>query len=318
MSPIVVMIVAGALLVIAVGIVVLRLAGGGARQQRLAQISAHRQEPTIATGQKSATRTDRLPLLARLLEGTALADNLQLELLRAGWLLRPSEMVGLMIAAATFGYAIGALVFRSQWGALLITPLCAALAWGIMKAQQQRRQKALSAQIPDAIDMLSSSLRAGFAFMRGLQLIESQMHPPISEEFRRVIDEVQFGVSVEEALDNLIRRTGNYDLELIVAAVQTQLQLGGNLAEVLDNIAGMIRQRVVLAGELSAATAEGKMSASILSALPFAMAVLVSIVSPGYIRPLFENPMGWMLLAAGGLLLTIGILVIRKLVDVDI
>jgi len=176
----------------------------------------------------------------------------------------------------------------------------------------------LTAQIPDALDMLSSSLRAGFALMRGLQLIESQMHPPISQEFGQVVDEVRLGLSLEDALDNLVKRTGNYDLELIVAAIQTQLQLGGNLAEVLDNIAGMIRERVTLAGELAAATAEGRMSATILIALPFGMAVLINLVSPGYIAPLFHHPMGWAMLAAGGVLLTIGILVIRSLINVDI
>ncbi len=151
-----------------------------------------------------------------------------------------------------------------------------------------------------------------------MQLIASQMHPPISEEFFRVVEEVQFGASVSEALDNLIDRTRDYDLELVVAAVQTQLEIGGNLAEILDNIGGMIRERVKLSGEIAAATAEGRMSAGILLALPFGIAFVMNITNPGYMTPLFTTHLGHILLLIGLALMGLGAIVIKKLVTIDI
>jgi len=125
-------------------------------------------------------------------------------------------------------------------------------------------------------------------------------------------------VSLEAALDHLVARTANYDLELIVSAVQTQLSLGGNLAEILGNIAEMIRERVRLSGEISAATAEGRMSAGILLAMPFGVAILISIVSPAYLAPLFAKPLGWAMLGGGALLMLLGTITIKKMMDIDV
>jgi tight adherence protein B len=320
MSPLLIAILA--VVLVLGGVLVLVLAGmspGGRKQERLAQMTAQRQAgPTIATQRVFAGSMDRAPAITNMMRGTQLWTSMQFEILRAGWLLRPSELVALMLAGALGGFAVGLFVLRASWGGFILAPLGLALPWMMMKVRQGRRQKGLSAQLPDAIDMLSSALRAGFAFMRGLQLIQSQMHPPISEEVRRVTDEVQLGVSIEEALDNLTKRTGNYDLELLAAAVQTQLQLGGNLSEVLENIGETIRERVRLSAELSAATAEGRLSASILLAMPFGMAFLINFINPGYLKPLFSTTLGFMIMGAAVGLLSIGALVIKKLVTVEV
>jgi len=144
------------------------------------------------------------------------------------------------------------------------------------------------------------------------------MHPPISEEFFHVVEEVQFGASVSEALDNLIDRTEDYDLELVVSAVQTQLEIGGNLAEILDNIGDMIRERVKLTGEIAAASTEGRLSAGILLALPPGIAFVLGITNPHYMDPLFTERLGNILLLIGGGLMGLGAIVIKKLVTIDI
>jgi len=151
-----------------------------------------------------------------------------------------------------------------------------------------------------------------------MQVVRSQMHPPITEEFGRVVDEVQYGIPIETALDNMVTRTGSYDLELIVAAVQTQLSVGGNLAEIFDSIGEMIRERVRLLGELGAATAEGRMSAGILIAMPIGMGLIVNMMNPGYLTPLFHDPLGLILLGVGGGLMVVGAIIIRSLINVDI
>ena len=261
---------------------------------------------------------DRAPIITSLLRRTEIQNALQLEILRAGWLLRPSELIAIIAGAGMLGALIG-LGASQRWPvAVLGAGIGAVIPWVMLKTRQSSRAKALTSQIPEVMDMLASALRSGFSFLRGLQLVASQMHPPISEEFSQIVEEVQFGASVSDALDNLINRTQDYDLELVASAVQTQLEIGGNLAEILDNIGGMIRERVKLSGEIAAATTEGRMSAGILLALPFGIAFVMNITNPGYMDPLFTTRLGTILLLIGGGLMGLGAIVIKKLVTIDI
>ncbi len=263
-------------------------------------------------------RVDRAPILTRVLEGTSVWEELQMEILRAGVLLKPSELVAMIILAALAGSVIGLVLGHGPFGAIGGGLLGAALPWIWIKARQAKRLRDLTAQLPDAIDMLSTAMRTGFSFLRGVQLIASQMQPPISEEFRRVATEVQLGMSVDEALDNLVDRTRCYDLELLVAAVQIQLNVGGNLSEILDSISHTIRERVRLQGEIMAATAETRLSSVVLLAMPVGVALLINAVNPGYLKPLFTTPVGMGMALLAGVLMAIGALVIRKIADVDL
>ncbi|HEY3396536.1 MAG TPA: type II secretion system F family protein [Armatimonadota bacterium] len=261
--------------------------------------------------------SDRAALVSQLLHGLPWFDALQLGILQAGWLLRPSEFVAMLILSGLTMAAVLMLLTKSVVLGMVGLGFGAAIPHMVMKSKQAYRNKSLSSQIPDALDMLCSALRSGFSISRGLKLVETQMHPPISQEFGRVLEEVQYGISLPEALDGIVLRTQNYDMELLVAAIQTQLELGGNLAEVLENISGMVRERVRLTGEIAAATAEGRLSAGILVAMPFAIAVIINIVSPGYLVPLFKTPLGLMLVALGAVLLTVGGLILKKLITID-
>jgi len=316
------MLLAGIVLLLAVaGAALAYLVSAGARagQKRLASIAVQDtpKQPAVVKTDWPSIR-DRAPIITRLLRRTEIEDALQLQILRAGWLLRPSELVAIIAGVGMLGALIG-LGASERWPiGVLGAGIGAAIPWVMLRARQASRAKALNAQIPEAMDMLASALRTGFSFLRGLQLIASQMHPPISEEFFRVVEEVQFGTSLSAALDNLIDRTQDYDLELVVSAVQTQLEIGGNLAEILDNIGGMIRERVKLSGEIAAATAEGRLSASVLLALPFGVAFLLNISNPTYMDPLFTTSLGNILLAIGGGLMVLGAIVIKKLVTIDI
>jgi tight adherence protein B len=240
------------------------------------------------------------------------------QLIRGGWLLRPSEFIAICMGAGVVTTALATLGTKTLVLGVMAGAGVALLPYGVLKSRQQRRTRMLSMQLPDALGMLSSSLRSGFALLRAMQVVRAQMRAPIAEEFGRVVDEVQYGIAVEEALDNLVLRTGSYDLELIVAAIQTQLSVGGNLAEIFGNIADMIRERVRLLGELAAATAEGRLSAGILIAMPFVMAFMVSLINPGYLAPLFQQRLGLMLVAGGVTLMVVGALIMRKLIDIDV
>ncbi|MCD6352124.1 MAG: type II secretion system F family protein [Armatimonadetes bacterium] len=276
--------------------------------------TAHVRPPSTGFG----SRGDQAPLLGALLKRANLWEELQMELLRAGLLLKPSELIAGVVLAGLVGAGIGIVVFRHVAGGIFLGAGAAILPWVLIKVRQAKRSRDLANQLPDAIDMLSAALRSGFSFLRGVQTVASQMQPPISEEFRRLAAEVQMGMSTDEALDNLVDRTQCYDLELVVAAVQIQLEVGGNLSEVLDNIAETIRERIRLQQEIGAATAEVRLSSTVLFAMPVFIALAINFLNPGYLKPLFTTPLGMTLALAAGVLMALGALIIRKMMDIDI
>lgn len=291
------------------------------RSRRLQELKAGRpQVRTPSSAKRKAAKVpDPAPLLTGLLQRSPFGRKLQTELLRGGMLLRPSEF---LILCAIIGVALGIAAFllarNNAMVGLMGLAIGALAPYMHLKSKQGQRQRRISAQIPDALDLLASSLRSGHSFLRGLQVVCTQLSPPITEEFERVIDEVRLGQNLERALDHVLDRTGNYDLELIISAVQTQLSIGGNLAEIMDNISGMIRERVRLSGEIAAATAEGRFSALILGGMPFALAFLINIVSPGYLNPMFREPLGWILLGGAGGMLLMGVLIINRMLQIDL
>lgn len=296
------------------------LSAGSNRVRRLQELKEGRVPVSVTTTRKRKQTRDRdpAPMLSGYLQHSDIGRKLQVSLLRAGMLLRPSELLIIVAIAGISGGIIGYLLGRGIIFGMLLGGLGLAAPFLSISSKQTKRQARISAQLPDALDLLASSLRSGHSLLRGLQVVVTQMQPPITEEFERVIDEVRLGQSLERALDHVLDRTGNYDLELIVSAVQTQLSIGGNLAEIMDNISGMIRERVRLASEIAAATAEGRLSALILGGMPFALAFLINIVSPGYLTPLFHDPFGLILLAvAGGMMLT-GVLIIKSMLNIDL
>lgn len=291
------------------------------RKRRLQELRAGRPiQPTVtkSTKQEKAD-VDPAPLLSGLLQQSAMGKRLQLAILQAGLVWRPSEFLVLMLACALVGYMFGFFFGgRSIVMAVMVGITGSAVPYAYLMYQQSKRQSRLSAQLPDMLDILSASLRAGHSFLSGIQIVVSQMRPPISEEFARVVQEVKFGAALNKALEDLIHRTQNYDMELIIQAVQTQLSVGGNLAEILDKIGSMIRDRVRLKGEIDAATAEGRFSAMILVGMPFLLAFIVNSISPGYLSPLFTDMMGRMMLAGAVGLLIVGILIIRSMLNMDL
>ncbi|MFQ6132021.1 MAG: type II secretion system F family protein, partial [Armatimonadota bacterium] len=190
--------------------------------------------------------------------------------------------------------------------------------WGYLKARQARRKKGLTQQLPDALDLICASLRAGYGFVQAVGTVAREMAPPLRDEARRLADEVRLGLSLDAALQRMMERTGTHDFELMCSAVQIQTRTGGNLAEVLGNLSQVIRARIRLAGEIAALTAEGRLSAGILLALPLVFAGILSYLSPGYLRPLVLEPFGQVLLAAGAVLMALGAVLIHKMLQVDL
>lgn len=246
------------------------------------------------------------------------ARGLQLELLRAGLKLRPAEY---RTAAATAVIAWGAVGLLAPYplvsaAVLALVGLCVPPV--ILKLLQAARVRKFEAQLSDALTLIASSLRSGYSFLRAVQVVGEQMPDPIAEEFRRAVAESHLGMPIEQALGQMVERVASYDLELIVTAVNIQLQVGGNLAQILDTIAATIRERVRNRREIVALTAEAMLSGFVCIAMPPAMFVFLWFANPGYLLPLFRNPLGEWAFGIAAALQAMGVLWTRALVRIDV
>ncbi len=322
MSP--VAIGAGILFLVAIVVVVLSSSQGKDQKGRaLNELQGESAFDAVAS-ETGSRGVDLVPTLTRLLERLQLSRKLQWLLLRAGIMLKPSEMAAVSLGMAAAGFLAGAILQQHSellHGLLPAVVLAAtgfAAPWLYVAYRRRKRNTQLNAQLSEALNLISSSLRSGYSFLRAAQVVIDEMDPPISDELRWVLDETSVGIALEEALDRLAYRTESDDVRLIVTAVQIQAIAGGNLAEILENTGNMIRERVRLKQELGAVTAEGRLSAGILSALPPAMGIIVNMMSPGYLAPLFSEPLGLAMLAGGTFMLLLGILTIRQMLQIQI
>ena len=188
--------------------------------------------------------------------------------------------------------------------------------WLLMR--RKRRLKAFAAQLPDALEMLSRCLRAGQSLGFGFNMVASEMPQPISKEFGRVFEEQNLGISLDESLQGITTRIPNLDLKFFATAVILQRQTGGDLAEILDKIGELIRDRFRIWGQVQALTGEGRLSGVVLLALPFVLFVAVYQLNPEYIKVLFTDPMGTKMLAVAVVMQIIGALVIQKIVNIKV
>jgi len=184
--------------------------------------------------------------------------------------------------------------------------------------RRKRRLKRFAVQLPDAMEMLARSLRSGQSLQAGFNLVATEMAPPLGKEFGRVFEEQNLGVPMEESLDDLTQRVPNLDLKFFATAVILQRQTGGDLAEILDKIGSLIRQRFQIWGQVQALTGEGRLSGIVLMALPVLLFVAVYYLNPDYVMLLFTDQMGKKMLAVAVFLQVLGALVIRKIVNIKV
>jgi tight adherence protein B len=239
-------------------------------------------------------------------------------LARAGLRFKPSEYIRAQVGCV----ALLAVLAFLRFGVSVFVPIAAFLGYiapaMYLKFRTGRRLKQLNAQLGDVLSLMANSMKAGHSLPQTLDLISKDARPPIREEFARCVRELQIGSSMENALANMGRRSGSDDLELVITAILVQITVGGNLAGMLETIAFTIRERVRIQGEISAATAQGKMSGWIITGMPIVVAGIFLLISPNYFRPMTQQLLGWIMLGvAGGLILT-GNFFIRKVVKVDV
>ena len=194
-----------------------------------------------------------------------------------------------------------------------------------LNRRKAKRLKAFNAGLADTIMLLANSLRAGSSFLQSVEMVVREAQPPISTEFGRVIREVNLGLPLDDALANLSRRVRSDDLDLMTTAIGIHHQVGGNLAEILDSIAYTIRERVRIKGEIKTLTAQQRMSGYVVGFLPVALVLLLSVIAPNFMEPMFQKPpellglpAGFFVLGLGGFMMLIGFVLIRRIVDIEV
>ena len=180
----------------------------------------------------------------------------------------------------------------------------------------KRRQKAFTNQLGDMLTMVANALRAGFGFMQAFELIAKEMDAPIGREVQKVVNEVNVGATLETALENMQKRVQSSDFELVITAVLIQKQVGGNLAQILDTISYTINERIRMRREVLALTAQGRLSGVVLALLPVGLAVLLSIINPNYLQPLWQEQIGKIAVGAAVFLEIVGYIIIQRIVDI--
>jgi tight adherence protein B len=177
-----------------------------------------------------------------------------------------------------------------------------------------RRREAFSSQLGDTLQLLASSLRAGYSVMQGVDVVAREAPSPTREEFQRLVVENRLGRDLHSTLEAMAKRVGSEDFRWVVQAMEIHREVGGNLADVLDAVAGTIRERNQIRGQIKALSAEGRISAWILLALPLVLAAAIHVIHPGYLPMFGESPMGMVLLVASGVFMVIGAFWLRRIV----
>jgi len=184
--------------------------------------------------------------------------------------------------------------------------------------KRKKRIRKFEEQLPEVLDLIARSLKAGHAFSSGLRLVTEEMEEPVSSEFEKTLNEINFGISTQDALVNLANRIPLDDLRFFVISVNLQRETGGNLAEILENLGRLIRERFKLNGHVRVLSAQARLSSYILTAIPFIVGLGLNFIAPKFFEPFFENPSGKYILGLGVVWMIIGIIAMKKLVRIRV
>lgn len=332
MSPLIIIAgLAGVLLV--AGAAVALVMGGSRREvdQRLEQfVSTTGTVVDIPAEETRGGGPDVADRLDRALSGRNFFTPIRERIAKSNVKLRVSEYIILIFLCAGIGAALGYfLPQNNSWFLAIVGFLVGSRVPGFyIGTAASRRMRAFDGQLSDTLNMWVNALRSGYSVLQAMEAIATELPAPVSAEFERVVQEVRLGLSVAQALDNMYRRVPSEDLDLVITAVNIQREVGGNLAEVLDNISFTIRERVRIKGEIRTLTAQGRISGSIISLLPVALGFFLYLINPDYVSELWVKeapwiwpdviPCGWPMIGLGVIMIISGWLAIRKIVDIEV
>jgi tight adherence protein B len=318
MSPLIISMLVFMGVVGVVSVLAFVLGGGETRvQDRLDTFTGKRKKEDEATNilKKTAFERDKNSLLEQL---TPNLPSLQKLIVQADVHIRPSTLFGI-------GAALGILGATLSWLAgvkLYLAPLLGIVMFVVpfvwLLTKRTLRLKTFASQLPDALELVARALRAGHSLAAGMHVVAEEMPSPIADEFLRVYEEQNLGIPIEEALNGMTERVPNLDLRFFVTSVLIQRQTGGDLAEILDKIGYVIRERFRILGQVKALTAEGRLSGVILIALPFGLFLIMLHIKPDYIEKLWTHELGIKMSVFALFMQLLGAVVIRKIVNIKV
>lgn len=260
----------------------------------------------------------QIPALDSLLRRSARVSELQKMLEQAGLQIRAGNFLGLCclagVVTAILVYLLSGKI-EISWAGLLIGFF---MPYSYASMKRHKRFTKFDELFPEAIDTLARAVRAGHAFTTALEMITNEVNEPVAGEFRQLYEEQKFGMPVRDALLNLTARVPSVDVKFFVTAVMLQRETGGNLAEILDNLSYVIRERFKIQRQVRVYTAQGRLTMALLMGMPPIIVVTMLALNPKFIQPLFADPLGHILLVGGILLQTVGYFVIRKIIRIQV
>lgn len=288
-------------------------------RERLATVEKPAErEPTEELALLRDEMLSEIPAVDTLLRRSASIANLHTMLAQADLDMRAGNFLFLcMVTAAALG-VVGFLTTGSGFFAGVAAVVGGLMPYSFASYRRTRRFRTFEELFPEAIDTLARAVRAGHAFTTALELITNEINEPVAGEFRKLFEEQKFGMPVRDALLNLTQRMPLVDVKFFVTAVMLQRETGGNLAEILDNLSYVIRERFKIMRQVRVYTAQGRLTMMLLMGLPPIIVVTMLLMNPSFIRPLFADPIGHALVVVGITLQTIGYFVIRKIIQIQV
>lgn len=256
---------------------------------------------------------------AMLKRNKSLEEKLGLQLEAAGSGFKASEWLLLRLALVVVSGFLGLLI---GGGNIVVGILFVALGFVgpivYLKFMKNRRVKRFNAQLPETLQLMAGSLQAGLSLAQSVDTIVNEGSEPMSSEFRKVLVETRLGVELEDALEGIVERFESKDFGWVVMAIRIQRQVGGNLAELLETVAGTLRERDYMRRQVDSLASEGKISAYVIGGLPPIFTLYLLMVQRDYIMPMFTEPMGWLMLAGAGVMLGVGIFWTSRLIKMEV
>src|SRR5579859_1818355 len=325
MNPIVLIIgIVVVVLILIIATISIRGQRSGVIEERLGRYTEVGSFMTLAEEDANKVKEKKPNALVERLEGVlsqrSFGSKWREQLARADLKLTVTEFLGLhfvsmfLVAIATY--------FILSPGNIVMTIILGGIGIFLprfyVSFKQGQRLHRFEEQLPDILGLWVNALRSGYSVLQALEAISREAPSPSNQEIRRVVQEVQLGIPMEDALAHLLGRMPSDDLDLIITAVNIQREVGGNLAEILEVISHTIRERIKLKGEIRVLTSQGRITGYVISGLPIVLALFLAVINPNYVGLLFSDHCGWLMLAAGLILIGLGSAVINKIVDIEI
>ncbi|MFW6062649.1 MAG: type II secretion system F family protein [Chloroflexota bacterium] len=329
MSPLILLAVGIALLMMFGAGIALLTGGRGEVDERMQQFVVGGEVEALDAEAYDVPRPDMADRLDEALSERGFFEPIRKRIAMADLKLRVSEYIILQVLAAFVLAGVAHFVFS-----LSIVVVAILFIVGLRVPRMyigyaaNKRLQAFENQLSDTLNLWVNALRSGYSVLQGMEAIATELPPPVSREFERVVQEVRLGLGLPQALANMLRRVPSEDLDLIITAVNIQREVGGNLAEILDVISHTIRERVRIKGEIRTLTAQGRLTGWIISLLPVGLGVMLYSINPEYGSQLIVKeepfiipgvlPCGWLVLGVGGFMILMGALAVRKIVDIEV